>query len=166
MGYFFIGLALVSLLSFVYGSRFIAPHLKDPVERFGSQRLYRFGLFLLVLPVLILLIVFCLIFFIWQTESSLRFAHLLWVLGLWMLGTLCMFVFLLSVRLKLKAPKFAIIFPLVIIPVAIYSTPLPVFQRVFNGLILIPALIGILNITLVWAYEFHFFKLVNQLRKN
>ena len=84
MNYILIGLVLTSLLCFGYGIRFIAPHQEDLFDHFGNQRLSRVLTFLMVMPVMVLLMVLCLILFVWQIEPVLRTAHLLWVLGLWM----------------------------------------------------------------------------------
>ena len=105
MRFIFSGLSLMALISLVSGIRNLAPYKAELVMRIGRQRVLRFNRFILVMPVAILLIISLLIFLVWRSEPVLRYIHMIWVLGLWMLGTLAMFAFVVPVRLSLAHDK-------------------------------------------------------------
>ncbi len=127
-------------------------------ERFGSKRLRRIADLLLAIPWVVMAIVAALYFMLWHTDPLIHFIHMLWVMGFWMTGTIVMFAFIIPVRLKLGTPFQTLIFFTIAIALAIYSTPLSRFTNMFPRQtdLMLPALVGVLNITICWFVVLRF----------
>lgn len=133
----------------------LAPAL---VEQVGARQIQRMCDIFLVFPVMVTMIVVGLYMTLWRVDPFVRFAHMLWVLGFWMLGTLGIFAFILPARLKLGFPFPFLIFASIAIAIAIYFTPLFRFTALFPnppGLFLTAA-IGFLNGLSSWLVVLRF----------
>jgi hypothetical protein len=122
------------------------------IEQFGSRRLRQIADLLLAIPWVVMAIVTALYFMFWHTDPLIRFAHMVWVLGFWMSGTIAIFAFIVPVRLKLGMPFQALILSIIAVMLAIYFTPLSRFTNMFPrqiGLAL-SALFGVLNLVICW----------------
>ena len=128
------------------------------IEHFGSKRLRRIANLFLVIPWVVAAIVTTLYFMFRHTDPLIRFTHMIWVLGFWMIGTIAMFAFIVPVRLKLGTPVQTLIFSNIAILLAIYFTPLSRFSNIFPRQIslILPALIGVLNLTIGWFVVLRF----------
>ena len=95
---------------------------------------------------------------LWHTDPQIRFIHMIWVLGFWMIGTIAMFTFITPVRLKIGTPFQKLILSAVAIALAIYSTPLARFTTMFpkQSDLTLPAVVGILNLAISWLVTFRF----------
>lgn len=122
------------------------------IEYFGLQRLLRSADLLLVSPLVVTTIVAALYFMFWQTDPLLRFTHMIWVLGFWMTGAITMFNFIVSLRLKFGASFQKLILSVIAIVLAIYFTSLSRFTNMFprQTNLMLPALVGVLNLTICW----------------
>lgn len=87
-----------------------------------------------------------------------RFSHMLWVLGFWMIGTLALFAFIIPTRLRIGAPLHLLVIAAVAITLAFYFTPLSRFTRLFRAQadLTLPAAVGILNLTISWLVAFRY----------
>jgi hypothetical protein len=79
----------------------LAPAL---VEQVGARQIQRMCDILLVFPVIVMMTVVGLYLTLWRVDPFVRFAHMLWVLGFWMLGTLGILMPLLFMALATSAP--------------------------------------------------------------
>jgi len=122
------------------------------IEHFGSQRLRQIADLFLVIPFIVTVTVTGLYLTLWRTNPLIHFIHMMWVLGFWMAGTLGMFTFIIPVRLKLGAAFQIFILSAIAIALAIYYTPLSRFTNMFPRQInlILPALFGVLNLTICW----------------
>lgn len=122
------------------------------MARTDPQKLWRAADVLLAVPIMVLVSLVGVYVLFWRTAPLLRFAHMLWVLGLWMAGTVAMFACLISARLKTGGRIQLLFFAFPAIALALYSTPLSRFAILFKsqtGLIL-PAAAGGLMIIRSW----------------
>ncbi|MBE0669939.1 MAG: hypothetical protein IH588_05060 [Anaerolineales bacterium] len=128
------------------------------IEHFGSQRLRRIADLLLAIPWAMMAIVAALYFLLWHTDPLIRFTHMFWVLGFWMIGTIAMFAFITAVRLRLGMRFQILLLFAITIAIAIYFTPLSIFTSMFPRQIslILPALIGVLNLTICWFVVLRF----------
>lgn len=128
------------------------------IEHFGSQRLRRIADMLLAIPLVVMALVATLYFMLWHTDPLIRFMHMIWLLGFWMTGTIAMFVFIIHVRFKLGASFKTFILSAIAIALAIYFTPLSRFTNMFPRQIslILPALVGVLYITMCWLEVLRF----------
>jgi hypothetical protein len=133
------------------------------VQKMGAERM-RNGLRVLqVVPLLVVAIGIIMFLAIWQDEGLERFGHLIWVLSLWMVGSLGLFEFLLPYRLRIAIVRPAVAAVILSIPMAIFFTPLPRFLATFPGVILyLPLAGGILGIGLVWGWLAKFYQVVDR----
>ena len=123
----------------------LSDYLPLLIERFGSQRLRRIADLFLVFPWVVAAIVTTLYFMFRHTDPLIRFTHMIWVLGFWMIGTITMFAFIAPVRLKLGMPFQRLILSAIAVALAIYFTPLSRFTNMFPRQIdlIMPALVGL-----------------------
>jgi hypothetical protein len=128
MTLYFYGLILIALFLFVVGIRKAAPLQPALIRRLGGKTIRTLSLVLFCIPLVIMLGAVTLIFTTWHTDPLLRFAHLLWVLGLWMIGIVAIIIFLPTFQLKLARFYSLLVSFLLSVPLAIYSTPLSRFQ--------------------------------------
>lgn len=110
-----------------------APSIYDlAVGRIAARRVRSVAVILLLVPLVVVLVVTGLLLFVWHTDPLLRYSHMIWVLALWMVGTLGMYSVFLASHLGL--PRLRYMFAGVLaIPLAIYSTPLTRFRAVFGS---------------------------------
>ena len=112
-----------------------APSIYDlAVGRIAARRLQSVAVILLFVPLVVVLIVTGLFLFVWHTDPLLRYSHMIWVLGLWMVGTLGMYSVFLASHLRLPRLWY-LCAAVVTIPLAIYSTPLSRFHAVFGSVV-------------------------------
>lgn len=102
-------------------------------EQVGARQIQRMCDIFLVLPVVVIMTVFGLYLTLWRIDPLIRIAHMLWVLGSWMLGTIGMFAFIIPARLKLGFPFPILFFTSIAIVLAIYFTPLFRFTALFSN---------------------------------
>ncbi len=127
------------------------------VERYGSKRVRQITNLFLSIPFMVAGIVMGLYLLLWRTDPQIRFIHMIWVLGFWMIGTIAMFTFIIPVRLKLGMPFQGLILSAVAVALAIYFTPLSRFSNVFSSTdLVLPASVGVLNITICWFMVLRF----------
>ncbi len=127
------------------------------VERYGSKRVRQITNLFLSIPFMVAGIVMGLYLLLWRTDPQIRFIHMIWVLGFWMIGTIAMFTFIIPVRLKLGMPFQGLILSAVAVALAIYFTPLSRFSNVFSRTdLVLPASVGVLNITICWFMVLRF----------
>ena len=128
------------------------------VERYGSKRVRQITDLFLGIPFMVAVIVIGLYLLFWRTDPQIRFIHMIWVLGFWMVGTVAMFTFIIPMRLKFGAPFQKLILSAIAIMLAIYFTPLSRFTNMFPRQIdlMLPALVGALNITICWLVVLRF----------
>ncbi len=128
------------------------------IERYGSKRVRQIAELFLGAPFMVAVIVTSLYLLLWRTAPQIRFIHMIWVLGFWMVGTITMFHFIVPMRLKLGAPFQRLIVSAITIALAIYFTPLSRFTNVFPRQtdLVLPALVGMLNITICWFVALRF----------
>ena len=128
------------------------------VERYGSKRVRQITDLFLGIPFMVAVIVLGLYLLLWHTDPQIRFIHMIWVLGFWMVGTVAMFTFIIPMRLKLGTPFQKLILSAIAIVLAIYFTPLSRFTNMFPRQtdLVLPALVGVLNITICWLVVLRF----------
>lgn len=128
------------------------------VERYGSKRVRQIADLLLGIPFIVAVIVMSLYLLLWRTDPQIHFIHMIWVLGFWMVGTVSMFTFIIPVQLKIGMSFQRLILSAVAIAFAIYFTPLSRFTSVFPRQtdLMLPALVGVLNITICWLVVLRF----------
>lgn len=128
------------------------------IEQVDSRGLRRIANLLLAIPWVVMAIVAALYFMLWRTDPQIRFIHMIWVLGFWMVGTIEMFAFIVPVRLKLGMPFQRLILSTIAVALAIYFTPLSRFTNIFPKQtdLMLPALVGLLNITICWLVALRF----------
>lgn len=128
------------------------------IEQFDSRGLRRIANLFLVIPWVVAAIVTVLYFMFWHTDPLIRFTHMIWVLGFWMIGTIAMFAFIAPVRLKLGMPFQRLILSAIAVALAIYFTPLSRFTNMFPRQtdLMLPVLVGLLNITICWLVVLRF----------
>lgn len=149
------GLSLAGIVFFVIGIMRTAPLMPGLIPQLGQQRVRRLCLVLFVSPLVSLGVVTILYLTLWRSEPLIRFTHAAWLLGLWMVGTVAILVYLPSVRLG-KTQQWPLLTAfLLAIPMAIYSTPLSHFEEALGANMLYPALgLGIaaliLNLLIVY----------------
>ncbi len=130
------------------------------VEQLGLRRIQRMCDIFLVIPAVVMMVVCGFYLALWRVDPFVRFAHMVWVLGFWMVGTLGMFSFIIPARLKLGFPILLLIFASINLFLAIYFTPLSRFTAQFSnppGLLLSSAM-GILNSVVGWLIVYRFRK--------
>jgi hypothetical protein len=152
MTYLILGLTCFAWIFCLISLKRVAALQSKLVQRLGHTRLKRLANLLFIAPILVISIVVVIYLAFWHTDPLLRFAHMIWVLGLWMLGTLSLFTFMLPARTKLIYPFLALPASVFSIAAAIYFTPLPTFATVFvdqPGMFLAVA-IGFANLGLNW----------------
>ena len=118
----------------------------------SSRKLKRLTDIFLALPFIVFTALIGIYVAVWRTAPLVRFTHMIWVLGFWMVGTVAMPAFIISVRLKSGA-SFPILFLVVIAStLAIYFTPLSRFTSLFTGktTLILPAALGVLNVIASW----------------
>lgn len=122
------------------------------VEWYGSKRVFQITDLFLGTPFMVAAIVTGLYLLLWRTDPQIRFIHMIWVLGFWMIGTIAIFTFIIPVRLKIGTPFQKLILSAVAIALAIYFTPISRFSNVFPKQtdLMLPALVGVLNLTICW----------------
>lgn len=110
----------------------------------------------LVLPFIVIVTVTAIYFGYWRTAPLIRFSHMLWVLGFWMMGTLAMFTFILPMRQKIGAPVYLMVVSIAAIALAVYFTPLSRFANLFpaQASLLLPASLGTLHLLTSWLIAF------------
>ncbi|MEP0807464.1 MAG: hypothetical protein HRF47_18450 [Chloroflexota bacterium] len=110
----------------------------------------------LVLPFMIALTITVIYFALWRTDPLIRFSHMLWALGFWMMGTLAMFAVILTARQKSGASIYLLILSLAAIALAVYFTPLSRFTNLFptQASLILPASIGAFNLLTSWLIAF------------
>lgn len=110
----------------------------------------------LVLPFMIVLTITAIYFAFWRTDPLIRFSHMLWALGFWMMGTLAMFAVVITVRQKSGASMYLMVVSLAAIALAVYFTPLSRFTNLFptQASLILPASIGALNLLTSWLIAF------------
>lgn len=128
------------------------------MKTLDTQKFKRMTDVFLALPFIVTATVIAIYFAFWKTDPLIRFIHMIWVLGLWMVGTIAMFNFIVPIRLKLGASFQRLILSVIAIVLAIYFTPLSRFTNVFPRQtdLMLPALVGVLNLTICWFVAFHF----------
>ncbi len=128
------------------------------IERFGSRRLGQVTDLLLASPVIVMMIIVGFYFMFWQVDALTRLAHMIWVLGFWMLGTLGVFAFIIPARLNLGYPLHILLFAAMTIVLAVYFTPLFRFTTLFSSLcgLILPAVIGLINMLISWTLILRF----------
>lgn len=106
----------------------------------------------LILPFIVIVTVTAIYFALWRTDPLIRFSHMLWVLGFWMMGTLAMFAFLLPLRQKIGAPVYLMVVSIAAIALAVYFTPLSRFTDLFptQASLILPTSLGALNLLTSW----------------
>ncbi len=130
------------------------------MEETDSQKLKRVTGVLLAMPFSVIATTIAIYFAFWKIDPLIRFIHMIWVLGFWILGTVTMFAFIIRVRLKPGAPYLFLVLAFAATGIAIYFSPLSRFADVFStplGLML-SAAIGVLNMTAGWLFVFRFRK--------
>ena len=106
-----------------------APSIYDlAVGRIAARRVRSVAVILLLVPLVVVLVVTGLLLFVWHTDPLLRYSHMIWVLALWMVGTLGMYSVFLASHLGLPRLRYMLA-GVVAIPLAIYSTPLIVVSH-------------------------------------
>jgi len=130
---------------------------------FGDIRLQKFkrgASVMLALPILVIVSIIGIYFAVWRTEPLVRFTHMLWVLGFWMSGTVAIFAFIIPVRLKSGLPIPALILAIVFISLAIFFIRISKFTSTFpsQAILILPAVIGALNIAISWLIVLRFRK--------
>jgi hypothetical protein len=110
----------------------------------------------LILPFIVTLTIIAIYFAFWRTDPLIRFSHMLWVLGFWMMGTLAMFAFLLPARRKIGALVYLMVVSIAAIALAVYFTPLSRFTDLFpmQASLTLPASLGALNLMTSWLIAF------------
>lgn len=71
------------------------------MKTLDTQKFKRMTDVFLALPFIVTATVIAIYFAFWKTDPLIRFIHMIWVLGLWMVGTIAMFNFIVPIRLKL-----------------------------------------------------------------
>ena len=122
-------IALICLLAVVQEILSLLPQL---VEKFGRLRLNQVSSVMRVVPPVVLLLITFLILAVWQSDLLMQFTHMIWVLGLWLLGTFSFFAFLIPTRIKLIRTYLALIPAIITIPLAIFCTPIQRFEALFS----------------------------------
>lgn len=133
------------------------------VEQVGLRQIQWMCDIYLVFPVVVMMIACGFYLALWRVDLFVRFAHMLWVLGFWMLGTMEMFGFIIPARLKLGFPIPILVFASITIALAIYFTPLSRFTALFSNLpgLFLPAVIGFLNGMVSWLIVLYFRKKIS-----
>ena len=80
------------------------------VEQLGSRQIRRMCDIFLVFPAVVMMVVCGFYLALWRVDPFVRFAHMVWVLGFWMLGSMGMFGCIIPARLKLGFPLQIMIF--------------------------------------------------------
>lgn len=126
------------------------------MKKIPSQKLKRMFNAFLVLPFLVIVTVTAIYFAFWRTDPLIRFCHMFWVLGFWMMGTLAIFAFLLRTRQKIGASIYLLVLSIAAIVLAVYFTPLSRFTDIFptQASLLLPASIGAFNLLTSWLIAF------------
>ena len=122
------------------------------MEKIDSQKLKRVTGVFLAMPFIVSAATITIYFAFWKTDPLIRFIHMTWVLGFWMLGTVAMFAFIVRVRLKPGTAYLFLVLAFAATGIAIYFTLLSRFADVFSpplGLTL-SAAIGILSTIACW----------------
>ncbi|GIV98609.1 hypothetical protein [Roseiflexus sp.] len=131
-------------------------HLPRRTGHFGAQRLRRMLNLFLAAPLVIAGIVSGWYFLLWRADPLIRFSHMLWTLGFWMMGTLAMFAVIITARQKSGASMYLMVVSLAAIALAVYFTPLSRFTNLFptQASLILPASIGALNLLTSWLIAF------------
>ncbi len=132
MQYLWSGFALVAFGCLVIGLRQAGPLVPSLAEAGGRRRMRVLAVVVLGAPILVAVIVAVLVFAVWRTDPLLRLAHMLWVLGLWMIGTVAMFAYVLPLRLGLARLSTLLVASVLSVPLAVFFTPLPRFRTTFS----------------------------------
>jgi len=125
------GLAVVALVCYLFSWKQVVVHQLELLSRLDQRRLFWLATILLTAPFIVILVVALFLLRGGYSELWLRLAHMIWVLGLWMIGTLALFTFILPDRRKITYPYLALITSFLSIPLAIYFTPVQNFQAFF-----------------------------------
>lgn len=80
------------------------------VEQLGSRQVKRMCDIFLVFPAVVMMVACGFYLALWRVDPFVRFAHMVWVLGFWMLGSMGMFGCIIPARLKLGFPLQIMIF--------------------------------------------------------
>jgi hypothetical protein len=152
MVYLVYGIAFMTLTCFLLGIKATAKIFPQLVKKVNGQRLWQISLALLLAPAAIITFIIILYFWVWHSEPFTRFAHMFWVLGFWMIGTLSFFMFILAVKTKLQQSYFALISAFMSVSLTIYFTPLPQFLRIFSqpSDLVLSMILGLLTINVSW----------------
>ena len=152
MTYLILGLTCLAWICCLISLTRVATLQAELVQHLGYTRLKRLANLLFIAPILVISIVVVIYLAIWHTDPLLRFGHMMWVLGLWMLGTLALFTFFLPARTKLIYPFLALPASVFSMAAAIYFTPLPNFATVFvdQPSMFLAVAIGFANLVLNW----------------
>jgi hypothetical protein len=156
VNYLFIGIACIALIFFLISLKRLNTFQSELIERFGSTKLKRLGNMLFIVPILVILVVIPFYLFLWRSEAWLRFAHMIWVLGLWMLGTISFFTFTIPARIKIVYPFSALAAAISSIAMAVYFTPLPRFASIFTNTpnLLLSVICGGMNLCWSWVVTY------------
>ena len=134
------------------------------VEQLGSRQIRRMCDIFLVFPAVVMMVVCGFYLALWRVDPFVRFAHMVWVLGFWMVGTLGMFSFIIPARLKLGFPILILIFSSIALFLAIDFTPLSSFTALFSNPpgLFVSSVIGFLNGLVSWLIVRHFRKEISE----
>ncbi len=170
MAYFMIGLAIFAPVLCLISMKQLAHFLMELIDAVGSKPFQWISNILIIPPLLVITIVVLFYFSFWRTNPMLRFTHMIWVLSLWISGTLGLFIFVIPVRVKLAFPYLALIASFLSISMAIYFTPLPNFQTIFMDpkKLFFSLVIGVVDISMSWmiAYRIRLIHNLNVPEKN
>jgi len=128
------------------------------VDQSGSRQIQWMCEIFLVSPAVVMLIACGFSLALWRVDPFVRFAHMVWVLGFWMLGTLELFGFIIPARLKIGIPFQLLFIATITLFLAAYFTPLSRFTTQFStlpGLVQTTA-IGILNGVVSWRIVYRY----------
>ncbi|PKN88476.1 MAG: hypothetical protein CVU46_00910 [Chloroflexi bacterium HGW-Chloroflexi-8] len=130
------------------------------IQQLGKHKIQKMCDFFLVFPAVVIIVVTGFYLVLWRIDPYVRFAHMLWVLGFWMIGTLGMFGFIIPARLKIGSPLPILICALISIAIAIYFTPLSRFTALFTNLpgLILSTATGFFNGMASWLIVFGFRK--------
>lgn len=122
------------------------------MEKIGSQKLECMADVLLALPFIVSATLIAIYFAFWRTDALIRFIHMTWVLGFWMLGTVAVFAFVIPVWLKIGTSYLFLVLASTAMATAIYFTPLSRFADAFSFplSLTLSAMVGFLTMVASW----------------
>lgn len=154
-------IGLLSVLLLGLGLRQLRPS-KTAIQQFlGVDRIHMLARGLLLSPLVVVVILAGLFFFVFHDLYLIRISHGMFIMGLWVVLTIAFFMLALNSRLNIRPVFHTLAAPVLAVPLVAYLTPLDRFMDVFSTVN--PVLPLLVSLMVVSAGVFLIFRIRREL---